>query len=117
MHYCKASAEQFLLTYNTVLAASLYARRWTDKDPRSLVQTYHSLYKLVASFYYERKLLSKVGVYERNESLLQGGWPLRRYGQEVDQSIKDMAKDSVPSPTKTQDQKPKAKKSKTTGYS
>jgi len=68
--------------------------------------------ELVASFYYERKLLSKVGVYERNESLLRRGWPLRRYGQEMDQDIRDLAKNFPLSPTKTRSERSTMKRAK-----
>jgi len=113
MHRCKASAEQFLVTCNRVLAASTYARKWAVKEPRRLVRTYHTLYELVAAFFYERKLLSRVAAYKRDESMMRRGWPLRRYEERVDRDILAL-QDITPvsSPIKVYDQSPEAKKVK-----
>lgn len=109
MHRCKAAAEQFLVTCNKVLAASTYARKWAQKEPRRLIRTYHTLYELVASFFYERKLLSRVTGYKRDESMMRRGWPLRRYEERVDRDILASHDIPVPSPSKSHEQSSEAK--------
>lgn len=109
MHGCKASAEQFLVTCNKVLAATPYAKKWAETEPRRLVRTYHTLYELVANFFYERKLLSRVTGYKRDESMMRRGWPLRRYEERVDLDILALQDTPVPSPSKAHDRSSEVK--------